>query len=36
MSHEPTSAADARRRVTELIRDARICLLTTTGVDGVW
>ena len=34
MSHEPTNAADARRRVTELIRDARICLLATTGVDG--
>ncbi|MFI5848938.1 pyridoxamine 5'-phosphate oxidase family protein [Micromonospora chalcea] len=34
MSNEPTTAADARRRVTELIRDARICLLTTTGVDG--
>ena len=34
MSDEPTSAADARRRVTELIRAARICLLTTTAVDG--
>lgn len=34
MSTGPTSAADARPRITELIRDARICLLTTTGVDG--
>ncbi|MEV4197649.1 pyridoxamine 5'-phosphate oxidase family protein [Micromonospora globbae] len=24
----------ARRRVTELIREARVCLLTTIGVDG--
>ncbi|MGC4805722.1 pyridoxamine 5'-phosphate oxidase family protein [Micromonospora sp. DT233] len=31
---EPTSAADARRRVTELVRAARICMLTTIGVDG--
>ncbi|MGC5018159.1 pyridoxamine 5'-phosphate oxidase family protein [Micromonospora sp. DT47] len=34
MSEEPTSTADARRRVTELIRQARICMLTTIGVDG--
>ncbi|MGN9804223.1 pyridoxamine 5'-phosphate oxidase family protein [Micromonospora sp. L32] len=34
MSSDPTSAADARRRVTELIRRARICMLTTIGVDG--
>lgn len=34
MSQEPTSAEEARGRVTELIRDARICLLTTTAVDG--
>lgn len=34
MSTEPTSARDGRRRVTELVRDARICLLTTTAVDG--
>ncbi|WP_446210693.1 pyridoxamine 5'-phosphate oxidase family protein [Micromonospora sp. IBSANI012] len=34
MSSDPTSAADARRRVTELIRQARICMLTTIGVDG--
>ncbi|MBM0259156.1 pyridoxamine 5'-phosphate oxidase family protein [Micromonospora sp. 4G55] len=34
MTSDPTSAADARRRVTELIRQARICMLTTIGVDG--
>ncbi|SCL18158.1 General stress protein 26 [Micromonospora pallida] len=34
MSREPTTDADARRRVTELIRDARVCMLTTIGVDG--
>ena len=34
MSKQPTSAEEARARVTELIRDARICLLTTIGVDG--
>ncbi|RZU77265.1 general stress protein 26 [Micromonospora kangleipakensis] len=34
MSKEPTTSAEARGRVTELIRDARICLLTTTAVDG--
>ncbi|MGK5518994.1 pyridoxamine 5'-phosphate oxidase family protein [Micromonospora sp. URMC 107] len=34
MSNEPTSAAEARRRVTELVREARICMLTTTAVDG--
>lgn len=34
MSNEPSSAADARRRVTELVREARICMLTTIGVDG--
>ncbi|MFR9781010.1 pyridoxamine 5'-phosphate oxidase family protein [Micromonospora sp. MS34] len=34
MSDAPTTVTDARRRVTELVRDARICLLTTTSVDG--
>ncbi|SCF14753.1 General stress protein 26 [Micromonospora haikouensis] len=34
MSSEPTSAADARSRVTELVRAARICMLTTIGLDG--
>ncbi|WP_434741047.1 pyridoxamine 5'-phosphate oxidase family protein [Micromonospora sp. SH-82] len=34
MSQESTSAAEARRRVTEMIRAARICMLTTTSVDG--
>ncbi|MFJ6196310.1 pyridoxamine 5'-phosphate oxidase family protein [Micromonospora sp. NPDC092111] len=34
MADVPTTTTDARRRVTELIRDARICMLTTTGVDG--
>ncbi|MEH0821072.1 MULTISPECIES: pyridoxamine 5'-phosphate oxidase family protein [unclassified Micromonospora] len=34
MSSDPTDVADARRRVTELIRRARICMLTTSGVDG--
>ncbi|MEU5944645.1 pyridoxamine 5'-phosphate oxidase family protein [Micromonospora sp. NPDC047465] len=34
MSNEPSSAADARRRVTELVREARICMLTTIAVDG--
>jgi general stress protein 26 len=34
MSNQPTTAEDARRHVTELIRAARICLLTTTAVDG--
>ncbi|MFE9690097.1 pyridoxamine 5'-phosphate oxidase family protein [Micromonospora sp. NPDC005806] len=34
MRHEPTTVQEARRRVTELIRDASICLLTTTAVDG--
>ncbi|WP_200209688.1 pyridoxamine 5'-phosphate oxidase family protein [Micromonospora coerulea] len=34
MSKEPTTVDDARGRVTELIRDARICLLTTSAVDG--
>ncbi|MGW4157741.1 pyridoxamine 5'-phosphate oxidase family protein [Micromonospora chersina] len=34
MDKQPTYAEDGRRRVTELIRDARICLLTTTAVDG--
>ncbi|WBB79976.1 pyridoxamine 5'-phosphate oxidase family protein [Micromonospora sp. WMMD882] len=34
MSREPTTEADARRRVTELVREARICMLTTIGVDG--
>ncbi|MEH0844118.1 pyridoxamine 5'-phosphate oxidase family protein [Micromonospora sp. CPCC 205711] len=34
MAEEPTSTEDARRRVTELIRQARICMLTTIGVDG--
>ncbi|MEH1102420.1 pyridoxamine 5'-phosphate oxidase family protein [Micromonospora sp. CPCC 205561] len=34
MSNEPTNATEARGRVTELIRRARICMLTTTSVDG--
>ncbi|MEU8297224.1 pyridoxamine 5'-phosphate oxidase family protein [Micromonospora sp. NPDC048909] len=34
MSKEPSSAADARRRVTELIRDARVGMLTTISLDG--
>ncbi|WP_319458742.1 pyridoxamine 5'-phosphate oxidase family protein [Micromonospora sp. RTP1Z1] len=34
MTTEPTTAEGARGRVTELIRDARICLLTTIAVDG--
>ena len=34
MSQEPTSAEEARGRVTELIRDARICMLTTIALDG--
>ncbi|WP_433386685.1 pyridoxamine 5'-phosphate oxidase family protein [Micromonospora sp. KLBMP9576] len=34
MSNEPTNAAEARRRVTELVRQARICMLTTNAVDG--
>ncbi|KAB1154481.1 pyridoxamine 5'-phosphate oxidase family protein [Micromonospora sp. AMSO12t] len=34
MSNEPTNAAEARRRVTELVREARICMLTTIAVDG--
>ncbi|MEV4657652.1 pyridoxamine 5'-phosphate oxidase family protein [Micromonospora sp. NPDC049301] len=34
MSNEPTSAAEARARVTELVRAARICMLTTIAVDG--
>ncbi|WP_320067115.1 pyridoxamine 5'-phosphate oxidase family protein [Micromonospora sp. RTGN7] len=34
MSSEPTGTADARRRVTELVRAARICMLTTIGLDG--
>lgn len=34
MSREPATDADPRRRVTELIRDARICMLTTIAVDG--
>ena len=34
MAEEPTSTEDVRRRVTELIRQARICMLTTIGVDG--
>ncbi|MEV1145901.1 pyridoxamine 5'-phosphate oxidase family protein [Micromonospora sp. NPDC049799] len=33
-SNAPSDAADARRRVTELVREARICMLTTTAVDG--
>ncbi|MFI5484577.1 pyridoxamine 5'-phosphate oxidase family protein [Micromonospora echinaurantiaca] len=31
---EPSTTAEARRRVTELVRRARICMLTTTGLDG--
>ncbi|MFG3555056.1 pyridoxamine 5'-phosphate oxidase family protein [Micromonospora sp. NPDC047557] len=34
MSNEPTSVAEARTRVTELIRAARIGMLTTIAVDG--
>ncbi|MFC4021258.1 pyridoxamine 5'-phosphate oxidase family protein [Micromonospora sp. GCM10011542] len=34
MSNEPTSPAEARERVTELARDARICMLTTIALDG--
>ncbi|MET8279083.1 pyridoxamine 5'-phosphate oxidase family protein [Micromonospora sp. NPDC005174] len=34
MSNDPTSVADGRARVTELIRAARICMLTTIGLDG--
>ncbi|WP_410811012.1 pyridoxamine 5'-phosphate oxidase family protein [Micromonospora sp. 067-2] len=34
MSNEPTTAAEARTRVTELARAARICMLTTIAVDG--
>ncbi|MFC0003340.1 pyridoxamine 5'-phosphate oxidase family protein [Micromonospora siamensis] len=34
MTDEPTTAADARHRVTELVRQARICMFTTIGVDG--
>lgn len=34
MADDATTITDARRRVTELIRDARICMLTTIGVDG--
>lgn len=34
MSREPTTEPDPRRRVTELIREARICMLTTIAVDG--
>ncbi|MFC0504447.1 pyridoxamine 5'-phosphate oxidase family protein [Micromonospora costi] len=33
MSQAP-SVVDARNRVTELIRDARICMLTTIALDG--
>lgn len=34
MSKEPTSAEEARARVTELVRDARIGMLTTIALDG--
>ncbi|MEV7326903.1 pyridoxamine 5'-phosphate oxidase family protein [Micromonospora sp. NPDC093244] len=34
MSKEPTSATEARARVTELVRDARICMFTTIALDG--
>jgi len=34
MSNEPTSVAEARARVTELVREARICMFTTIGLDG--
>ncbi|MCO1599075.1 pyridoxamine 5'-phosphate oxidase family protein [Micromonospora sp. RHAY321] len=34
MSNEPTTAAEARARVTELARAARICMLTTIALDG--
>ncbi|TDB75069.1 pyridoxamine 5'-phosphate oxidase family protein [Micromonospora sp. KC723] len=34
MSRQPTGTANARRRVTELVRAARVAMLTTIGVDG--
>ncbi|MEO3775631.1 hypothetical protein ABGB16_02020 [Micromonospora sp. B11E3] len=34
MSSERARAADARRRVTELVRAARTCVLVTFGLDG--
>src|SRR6185312_495560 len=34
MSNDPTSIAEARTRVTELVRAARICMLTTIALDG--
>ncbi|MFF4875865.1 pyridoxamine 5'-phosphate oxidase family protein [Micromonospora sp. NPDC000668] len=34
MSNESTSAAEARARVTELARAARVCMLTTIALDG--
>ncbi|MEV4822839.1 pyridoxamine 5'-phosphate oxidase family protein [Micromonospora sp. NPDC049275] len=34
MSNDPTSVAEARARVTELVRAARICMLTTIALDG--
>ncbi|MEU4567190.1 pyridoxamine 5'-phosphate oxidase family protein [Micromonospora sp. NPDC023956] len=34
MSPEPTTDAEGRHRVTELIRAARVCMLTTIAVDG--
>ncbi|MFC7548403.1 pyridoxamine 5'-phosphate oxidase family protein [Plantactinospora sp. GCM10030261] len=34
MSHEPKTDAEARDTVTRLIRDAKICMLTTTTADG--
>ncbi|MGI5519459.1 pyridoxamine 5'-phosphate oxidase family protein [Micromonospora sp. CA-259024] len=34
MSNQPTSAGEARARVTELARAARICMLTTIALDG--
>ncbi|MFI7605079.1 pyridoxamine 5'-phosphate oxidase family protein [Micromonospora sp. NPDC049366] len=34
MSKDPSRTEETRRRVTGLIRDARICMLTTIGLDG--
>ncbi|MFI6820836.1 pyridoxamine 5'-phosphate oxidase family protein [Micromonospora sp. NPDC050187] len=34
MSPQPTTDTEARHRVTELIRAARVCMLTTIAVDG--
>ncbi|SCL23411.1 pyridoxamine 5'-phosphate oxidase family protein [Micromonospora inyonensis] len=34
MGSEPTTDAEARQRITELVRAARVCMLTTIAVDG--